>query len=329
MAKTFLLCGGAGYVGSHMAKLLTKLGHSVVVFDNLSTGHSKFTKFGEFFYGDLLNNKDIKEAFKTRKFDAVMHFSAKTVVPESVKDPAKYFENNVIGTLNLLKQVLKNGVDKFIFSSTAGIYGEPESVPIVEGSTLRPINPYGESKLVIENILKYYYTAYGLRSVSFRYFNAAGADPDAEIGESHDPETHLIPNIINSILEKKSTLKIFGNDYNTKDGFCVRDYVHVNDIAEAHLLGSELIENEAGAFTFNLGSGQGYSVMEIISKIEKFVGKKIDYKITNRRQGDAEVLIADIKKAKEVLKWTPKQSDLDIIVSSAVKWHKKLLEEKM
>lgn len=316
-----LVCGGAGYIGSHMVKLLANAGHDVVTFDNLSSGHRSAVKWGVFAEGDLLNPGDIDRVFADHAFDLVMHFSAKSIVSESMRNPSLYYNNNVVGTINLLDIMLKHNVKKFIFSSTAATYGIPETSKISETHATVPINPYGHSKLMVEQILKRYFEAYGLSSTTFRYFNAAGADPDGNIGERHDPETHLIPNVLKSILEDNMALKVFGDDYKTADGTCVRDYVHVNDLCSAHLLGGNYLKDNSGAYLFNLGSGNGYSVLDVIKAAEVAVGKPISYTIEERRAGDPDTLIADSSKARNILGWQPQFDNINDIVNTAWKWH--------
>lgn len=316
-----LVCGGAGYIGSHMVKLLNSQGHDIVTFDNLSSGHRSSVKWGECIEGDLLNPLDIESVFETHSIDIVMHFSAKSIVPESMQNPSLYYNNNVVGTLNLLDTMVKHDVKKFIFSSTAATYGPPETSAISETHPTVPINPYGHSKLMVEQILQRYFDAYGLSSVTFRYFNAAGADPEGDIGEMHDPETHLIPNILKSLLQDSAPLKVFGDDYDTQDGTCVRDYVHVNDLCSAHLLGATYLANNTGAHLFNLGSGNGFSVLEVIKAAEAATGKSISYSIEDRRAGDPDTLIADSSKARSVLEWQPVFENINEIVGTAWKWH--------
>ncbi|MDB4219539.1 UDP-glucose 4-epimerase GalE [Emcibacteraceae bacterium] len=316
-----LVCGGAGYIGSHMVKLLASSGYDVVTFDNLSSGHREAVKWGRLIEGDLLNPNDLENVFLNNEFDLVMHFSAKSIVPESMENPSLYYNNNIVGTINLLDMMVKYDVKKFIFSSTAATYGIPETSEIPEEHKTVPINPYGHSKLMVEQILQRYYEAYRLSSVTFRYFNAAGADPEGDIGENHDPETHLIPNILKSLLEDNASLKVFGDDYATPDGTCVRDYVHVNDLAAAHLLGANYLHDKTGAHLFNLGSGSGYSVLEVIKAAEVAVGKPISYSVEQRRAGDPDTLIANSTKARTILGWKPDFDNINDIVGTAWKWH--------
>ena len=308
-----------------MVRLLLKNGHKVSVLDDLSTGHEKFIPEGVFLLQTDLLYKDIVTTFlKSQKFDAVIHFAAKSLVGESVEDPDMYYVNNVIGTHNLLTAMREANVDKLVFSSTAATFGNPVSELIDESHPQNPINPYGQTKLAVERMLADYATAYGVKSVSLRYFNAAGADPSAEIGEDRDPETHLIPNILRSCLQSDNAkqLKVFGDDYDTPDGTCVRDYIHVNDLSDAHLRAIHLMEGTDGAHAFNLGNGSGFSVLEVISAAEKVVGSNIPYEIVARRAGDPAVLVADSARARDVLDWTPQYTDIESIVETAWAWHK-------
>ncbi|QTA38568.1 UDP-glucose 4-epimerase GalE [Thermosipho ferrireducens] len=320
-----LVAGGAGYIGSHVCKILYKKGYEVVVYDNLSRGYREFAKWGEFIPGDIGDVRLLDNIFKHYKIDAVMHFCAFIEVAESVVDPQKYYENNVGNTLKLLEAMRQNNVNKFIFSSTAAVYGIPEKIPIKEDDRKMPINPYGKSKLMVEHILEDYDKAYGLNSICFRYFNAAGADPDGEIGEAHQPETHLIPLILDAALGKRDSIKIFGTDYNTKDGTCIRDFVHVNDLAEAHVRGLEYLLDGGETNYFNLGSGEGYSVREVIETVKKVTKKDFRVVEADRRPGDPAYLVADSTKAKEILGWKTKYS-LDEIILTAWKWHSRIGE---
>lgn len=328
-----LVTGGAGYIGSHNVVALINAGYDVVIFDNLELGHfetvetlraiSAKGKVVDFIKGDLQNIEDIKKVFDKHKIDAVIHFAAYSQVGESVKNPQKYYFNNVYGTLNLLKAMLENDVKKIVFSSTAATYGEPEYVPIDENHPQKPINTYGRTKLMIENIMDDYDRAYGLKSVRLRYFNVAGADSDNRVGEWHDPETHLIPNILKSTFGSGKTFQMFGTDYPTKDGTCVRDYINVEDLANAHVLALKYLEQGGETNFFNLGTNEGNSVKEVFSACEKVTGKEISVDVKPRRDGDPATLIADNKKAKEVLGWEPCKT-LNESISTAYHWEKKL-----
>jgi UDP-glucose 4-epimerase len=311
-----LVVGGAGYIGSHAARILQRRGYDVIIYDNLSTGHRELAEGFELVVGDIADSAKLAKALS--RADAVMHFAAYAYVGESVENPRKYFQNNVTAALVLLNAVMDSRVRKFIFSSTAAVYGTPEKSPITENSRRQPVNPYGATKLTLENALEAYGRAYGLRHVCFRYFNAAGADESGKIGENHDPETHLIPIILQAIQGKRAALEIFGDDYPTPDGTCIRDYIHVNDLAEAHVLGLEyLTKGESGAM--NLGTGRGYSVHEVVAAVEKVTGHKVPTHIGPRRAGDPAELVADPSLAEKLLNWKAKRS-LDDIVASAWKW---------
>lgn len=317
-----LVCGGAGYIGAHMCKLLAAQGHSVTVFDNLSTGHAKAVQWGELIRGDLLVKDDIHRALRGKPFSAVMHFSAKSLVGESVSRPDLYYQNNVTGTTNLLDAMVAHGVKTFIFSSTAAIYGMPEYTPIDEQHPKAPINPYGHTKLMVETMLADYDAAFGLRSVALRYFNAAGADPEGGIGEDHDPETHLIPNVLKSVLhQSEHPLKVFGDDYETPDGTCVRDYIHVADLGDAHLKALDYLLQGRKSDAFNLGNGKGFSVLDVINSAKRVTGRDIPYSVVARRPGDPAVLVASAAKARTTLGWTPKYTDLGEIIETAWRWH--------
>ncbi len=318
-----LITGGAGYIGSHVNKELHRKGFKTIVIDNLINGHKEFVKWGDFFEVDLLDKNAVEKIFKSVKIDAVMHFAAFAYVGESVKEPKKYYINNVVGTLNLLEVMLRAGVDKFIFSSTCAVYGNPEYVPIDEDHPKNPINPYGKSKLSVEYILEDFSKAYGLKYVSLRYFNAAGADPEAEIGEWHEPETHLIPNILDAAIGVKSYVEVFGVDYDTHDGTCIRDFIHVKDLAEAHIKALMYILEGGESSALNLGTGTGHSVREIVNLVEKITGKRIRVKESPRRPGDPPVLVANPSKASRLLNWKAEYGIEDII-RTAWKWHKKL-----
>ena len=319
-----LVCGGAGYIGSHMCKMLASRGHQATVLDNLSTGHKTAVQWGKFVQGDLLVPADIDAVLGAASYTAAMHFSAKSLVGESVQHPAIYYRNNVVGTINLLDALVRHDIRNFIFSSSAAVYGNPEYSPIDEKHPARPINPYGQTKLVAEKLLADYSSAYGLRSIALRYFNAAGADPAALIGEAHDPETHLIPNILLSAIKKSDRqLKVFGNDYGTPDGTCVRDYVHVDDLGDAHVRALEYLVSGGTTDILNLGNGRGFSVMEVINAAKSVTGIDIPYVVVGRRPGDPPVLVASALKAKQVLGWSPQYQELSDIIATAWRWHNK------
>ena len=317
-----LVCGGAGYIGSHMARWLSKRDIRVTVLDNLSTGHRAAVRWGELIEADLLDPASLDRAFDGHRFDAVMHFCARSLVGESMLDPYGYYASNVSGTLNLLRAMRRHDVARLVFSSTAAVFGQPQSDRIAEDHPKEPINPYGASKLMVERILADAATAYGLRSVALRYFNAAGASPDGEIGEAHDPETHLVPNALRAALGRGPGLKVFGDDYPTPDGTCIRDYVHVDDLADAHLRALDYLDKRAGAHAFNLGNGQGFSVREVIAAAEAVSGHPIPYTVEARRTGDPAVLVASSDKAREHLGWQPAYTTLEPILETAVRWHR-------
>jgi len=319
-----LIVGGAGYIGSHVNKELNKRGYETVVFDNLIYGHKEAVKWGAFEYGDISNTNRLEEVFKKYKIDAVFHFSAFAYVGESVGNPAKYYQNNVAATINLLNVCVRYGVKNFVFSSSCATYGVPETVPITEAMSQNPINPYGRTKYIVEQILRDYESAYGLHSICLRYFNAAGCDPDCEIGENHDPETHIIPKVLDAAIGKDAQIKVFGNDYPTKDGTCVRDYIHVLDLADAHIKALEYMKKENKSDCINLGTSEGISVLEIIEAARRITGKEIKVSFEERRAGDPPALIGSNKKAHDVLGWQPKYSDVDNIIKTAWNWHKKL-----
>jgi len=316
-----LVCGGAGYIGSHMVRALMRAGHLPVVFDNLSTGHLESIGQAEFVRGDLLDMQALRRVFGEYCFDAVMHFSAKSLVGESVVHPALYYTNNVTGTCNLLEAMRESGVGRLVFSSTAAVYGDPQARVIAEDHPCLPVNPYGRSKLMVETMLADHAAAYGLRSVSLRYFNAAGADEDGGIGEAHSPETHLLPNVLLAALGRNDGLKIFGDDYTTPDGTCVRDYIHVTDLCSAHLAALEYMTLHAGAAVFNLGNGNGFSVREILDAACRVTGVDIPFTVEGRRAGDPPMLVADAARARTALGWTPVYTDIDRIIETAWRWH--------
>ncbi len=321
-----LIVGGAGYIGSHVNKMLNQNGYDTIVFDNLSYGCRDFVKWGVFEQGDLGEIADIRRVFKKYHIDAVMQFAAFTYVGESVEDPQKYYLNNLRNTMNLLEVMLENKVKVFVFSSTCATYGNPEEIPITEDHPQNPINPYGRGKLMVEQILSDYSQAYNLHYASLRYFNAAGADPDAEIGESHQPETHLIPLILDVALGKREDVKIFGTDYPTPDGTCIRDYIHVMDLADAHIKALKYLQDGGVSEVFNLGNGEGFSVREVIDTAEKVTRKNIMVTETIRRPGDPPVLVGSALKARELLDWQPRYKNLSLIIETAWRWHQKTFE---
>ena len=316
-----LVVGGAGYIGSHAVSLLKNQGHNAIIYDDFSKGHKEVGQIlsVKIVEGDLGDKAKLKEIFISEKIDVVMHFAAFIEVGESVVDPAKYYENNVAKVLKLLDAMVESNVLKFIFSSTAATFGEPIMEKINEEHPQNPINPYGQSKLMVEKILKDYEKAYGMKSVVFRYFNACGSDMNGIIGESHDPESHLIPLILQAASGRRDSIKVFGTDYATQDGTCIRDYVHVYDLAQAHLLGMDKMIKDNQSFNYNLGSGSGYSVKEIIDNVKKVTGKDFKVEYVERRAGDPGILIADSTKAEKELDWKPQYS-LEQIVISAWKW---------
>ena len=319
-----LIVGGAGYIGSHVNKELNKRGYETIIYDNLIYGHKEAVKWGKFEYGDLNDTNRLEQLFNTYDIEAVFHFAAFAYVGESVTNPSKYYHNNVSATLNLLDVMVRHNVKYFVFSSTCATYGQPESMPIVEDMPQKPINPYGASKLMVERILEDYENAYGLHSVCLRYFNAAGCDPDGEIGEKHDPETHIIPLILDAAAGKRECIKVFGTDYDTEDGSCIRDYIHVLDLADAHIRALDYMKKENVSDRFNLGTSNGTSVIEMVEAAKEITG--IDFKVVydDRRPGDPARLIGSNKKAKELLGWEPKYSDIDTILKTAWKWHQKM-----
>ncbi len=318
--KTIFVTGGAGYVGSHCCKAFAKAGWRVVVYDSLFRGWRDMVKWGPLVEGDIMDREALQAAMAEARPDVVAHFAALTYVGESVADPAAYYRNNAIGTFNILESMRALGVDKLIFSSTAATYGVPHETPMSEDHPQQPINPYGWSKLVVERMMADYAPAYGLRFASLRYFNAAGADPDGEIGERHEPETHVIPLAARGALRDDYAFTIFGDDFDTRDGTCVRDYVHVSDLGRAHAAAADYLQNGGEANFFNLGTGEGTTVKEIADAIEQVSGRPLARKIGPRRAGDPPVLVASNARAKAVLGWTPTQSSIDEIVQSAWRW---------
>lgn len=316
MAKV-LVVGGAGYIGSHMMKALVRSGHQAVAYDNFSTGHRDAILYGELVEGCLSDSILLRSILKAGNFDAVMHFASNIEVGESISDPRKYYNNNVLNTLNLIHSVVEAEVSKFIFSSSAAVYGVPVESPISEKAAIQPVNPYGRTKAMIEAVLSDYRESYGFSSSCLRYFNAAGADPDGELGERHEPESHLIPLAIQAALGRRSEIKIFGDDYKTPDGTCVRDYIHVSDICDAHLLAlSELLSGEKGC-SYNLGNGGGFSVYEVIDSVERISGQSIPTDVVARRPGDPAVLVSNSALVKERLGWNPLYTELDDIIMTA------------
>ena len=319
--KKILVTGGAGYIGSHTVKLLIDQDYEVVVFDNLSTSRREAVGGVKLVVGDLSDRDVLDKLFQEEKFDAVMHFAASIKVEESVANPGKYYRENVVSGLNLLESMMAHGVKSFVFSSSAAVYGEPEKNPINEVASCQPTNPYGETKLCFENILKWYGKGYGLNSISLRYFNAAGAMPDAELGYGRSLEhTHLIPRVLDAALGKTAEIEVFGNDYATPDGTCIRDYIHVLDLAEAHLLALKKL-SEPGAHIYNVGTGRGSSVLEIIDQAMEITGRMIPMKISGRRAGDPARLVADSKKIQKELGWQPAY-DLQDMIESSWEWQK-------
>lgn len=320
--KKILVLGGAGYIGSHMVMKLIEEKKDVVVVDNLSTGFKKAVNLKAKFYEGDINDADfLDEIFKKEPISVIVHFAAFSQVNESMNNPLKYYENNLCGTTNLLKVAVKNKIDKIVFSSTAATYGEPKSNPIKETAITNPTNCYGDTKLAVEKMLKWTFLAHNLKYVVLRYFNAAGAHESGEIGEAHNPETHLIPLVLQAATKQRKDISIYGTDYDTKDGSAIRDYIHVTDLAIAHILAIDYLMKGGSCETFNLGNGVGFSVKEIIKSAEKITGQKIIAKEEERRKGDPSILIASSEKAKKILNWQPKYSDIDYILKTAYKWH--------
>ena len=319
-----LIVGGAGYIGSHMIKRFQSTDYQIEILDNLSTGFEENSQNYKLHICELSNKDQVYKILKDNKYAAVMHFASSINVGESYNNPIKYYENNVTNTLNLLECMVDLKILNFIFSSTAAVYGEPEKTPIKEEQILSPVNPYGNTKAIVEKILNDYDKSYGLKYVSLRYFNACGAHIDGTIGEKHNPETHLIPLILQATSGRRNNFKIYGDDYNTKDGTCIRDYIHVMDIAEAHLLSLEKLIHTQNSHIFNIGNNQGYSIREIMVAVEEVTQMKIPHEISERRKGDPAELIADNKKITKELNWSAKYSDLKTIINTAWEWEKKL-----
>lgn len=322
--ETVLVVGGAGYIGAHMVKALVAAGYRVVVLDDLSTGHREFVREGSFIYGSLGDRAVVDALFTEYPIDAVMHFAAFSLVGESVLNPLAYYRNNLAGTVSLLEAMIRFNVKRFIFSSTAAVYGEPTVVPITEDHPCVPTNPYGATKLAVERMLRDCDAAYGLRFMSLRYFNAAGADPDALVGERHRPETHLIPLVLKTALGEFPHVKIFGTRYPTPDGTCLRDYVHVNDLAQAHLLALRALLEGQVSGVYNLGNSKGHSVREVIELSRKITGCPIPAVETDNRPGDPAILVAASEKIRQELGWRPEYEDLDTIIQTAWRWHRRL-----
>lgn len=320
---TILITGGAGYIGSHTANYLNKLGYDFVIYDNLSTGHKQAIQGFPLIKGDIFDKELLSKTLKSFSITGVIHFAAFSLVGESMIDPHKYYKNNVTGTINLLEVMSENQINDIVFSSSAAVYGESNSSPLSEESELKPNSIYGKTKLMIEEILKDYSNAYDLRYVALRYFNACGADDAGNIGEDHWPETHLIPLAIKTALGQRPQIHIYGDDYPTKDGTCIRDYIHVNDLAQAHLLALEYLKNCNASTIFNLGNGNGFSVKDVIISVQEVTGREIPWAISNRRPGDPTVLLANSEKAKRELGWEAKYSNLNHIIKTAWKWHSK------
>ena len=323
MQRCVMVTGGAGYIGSHTCKALAAAGWTPVAFDNLSCGHRWAVRWGPLVHGNLADTALIQQTLRRHQVQAVLHFAANAYVGESMRDPGKYFHNNTAGTFSLLEAMVAAGVPHLVLSSTCATYGQPEQLPLGEDHPQVPLNPYGESKLFIERSLKWYEQAHGLRSMVLRYFNAAGADADGEIGEDHEPETHLIPLVIQAALGAGPPVQVFGTDYPTRDGTAVRDYVHVTDLAEAHVAALvHLVAGRPGA-ALNLGTGQGHTVSEVIRAVEAAAGRRVPVQLAARRSGDPAALVAASGRAAELLGWQPRHSDLDTIIRTAWAWHRR------
>jgi UDP-glucose 4-epimerase len=326
--KSILVTGGAGYIGSHTVQCLKQGGYEVIILDNLVYGHQDLVEQVlqvKLIIGDLGDRSLLEEIFQSYPLEAVIHFAAYAYVGESVEQPAKYYRNNVASTLNLLEAMTAASVNKIVFSSTCATYGMPEILPIPETHPQNPINPYGESKLMVEKILADFDRAYGLNYVCFRYFNAAGAEPQGQLGEDHEPETHLIPLVLFTVLGRREAITIFGTDYPTPDGTCIRDYIHVADLAQAHVLGLEYLLDGHSSEIFNLGNGQGFSVREVIATAERVTGREIKVNLGERRSGDPPILVGSSEKARKILGWRPQYADLETIITHAWSWHQKRL----
>lgn len=318
----FLVIGGAGYIGSHLVKALVEQGHQVVIVDNLSAGYASSILGGELIVQDFSHRAFLDELFKTHQFDSVFHFASQIVVSESVRDPGKYYRANTAATLTLLEAMREHQSVPLIFSSTAAVYGEPHYSPIDEQHPIHPVNPYGRSKFMVEQMLQDFASAYGQQYIALRYFNAAGADPQARIGERHEPETHLIPLTLQAITGKRPPLQVYGDDYDTPDGTCVRDYIHVDDLAQAHLLAADYLHQGGTSGAFNLGNGAGYSVKQVIETAQQITGMPVPFSYAPRRDGDPARLVADATKAQTVFGWRPQYSELSTIIAHAWAWEK-------
>jgi UDP-glucose 4-epimerase len=319
-----LVTGGAGYIGSHMVRTLGDQGHDVVVYDNLSTGHRESVLHGRLVVADLADTGALDALMEAENFEAVIHFAAHIVVEESVKDPIKYYRNNFVNALNLIEKCVKHGVDKFIFSSTAAVYGIPEKIPVTETAPLSPINPYGSSKMMVEHALRDISRSSDLRYVSLRYFNVAGADPLSRIGQKYQNATHLITLSLKTALGLRDSLKIFGTDYDTPDGTCIRDYIHVDDLIDAHVLALDYLNAGGASRVFNCGYGRGYSVKEVVDKVKQVTGIDFTTQETGRRDGDPPALVADSSLIRKELGWAPSRDDLEFIIRTAWEWERKL-----